>query len=218
MEEKQEGKKVRRIFTPEQKFEILKDIERCKTIKEGLAKHQLGQSVYHKWKRQLEVGVRASLRNSRPLKSSDLRRLEAENRKLKEVVLNQALVDQRVKKRDELGLRGSGRLMEKQKQAVLELVADASGPGARVGEVLSSVGVARSSYYRWKKGEGEKKAERQSSYEVTVEERELIDEVKGAISRSTAIGAFRGVAAAGSVSIGVGDLRAFKRAGADRAV
>jgi hypothetical protein len=28
MEEKQEGRKVRRKFTPEQKFEILKDIER----------------------------------------------------------------------------------------------------------------------------------------------------------------------------------------------
>ena len=63
----QEGKKVRRIFTAEQKFEILKDIERCETIKEGLAKHQLAQSLYHKWKRQLAVGVRASLRNSRSL-------------------------------------------------------------------------------------------------------------------------------------------------------
>ena len=98
MEEKQEVKKVRRIFTPEQKFEILKDIGRCQTIKEGLAKHQLSQSLYHKWKRQLEVGVRASLRNSRPLKSTDLKRLEAENRKLKEVVLNQALVISELKK------------------------------------------------------------------------------------------------------------------------
>jgi hypothetical protein len=33
MEEKQEARKVRRILTPEQKFEILKDIDRCKTIK-----------------------------------------------------------------------------------------------------------------------------------------------------------------------------------------
>jgi hypothetical protein len=54
----QEGKKVRRIFTAEQEFEILKDIERCKRIKEGLAKHELAQSVYHKWKWQLAVGVR----------------------------------------------------------------------------------------------------------------------------------------------------------------
>jgi hypothetical protein len=33
MEEKQEARKVRRKFTPEQKFEILQDIERGKTIK-----------------------------------------------------------------------------------------------------------------------------------------------------------------------------------------
>ena len=98
MEEKQEGRKVRRKFTPEQKFEILKDIERGGTIKEGLAKHRLSDSLYRKWKRQLEVGVRASLRNGRPLKPADLRRLEAENRKLKEVVLNQALLISELKK------------------------------------------------------------------------------------------------------------------------
>jgi hypothetical protein len=50
--------------------------------KVGLAKHQLADSVYYKWKRQLEVGVRASLRNSRPLKPADMKRLEAENRKI----------------------------------------------------------------------------------------------------------------------------------------
>lgn len=44
--EREEAKKVRRIFTAEQKFEILKDIERHHTIKEGLAKHQLADSVY----------------------------------------------------------------------------------------------------------------------------------------------------------------------------
>jgi transposase-like protein len=99
MEEKQDGRKqARRIFTAEQKFEILQDIERSKTIKEGLAKHQLVDSVYYKWKRQLQVGVRASLRNGRPVKSSDLKRLEAENHKLKEVVLNQALFISELKK------------------------------------------------------------------------------------------------------------------------
>jgi transposase-like protein len=55
MEKKQEAKKVPRIITAERKFEILKDIERCKTIKNELAKHELAQSLYHKWKRQLEV-------------------------------------------------------------------------------------------------------------------------------------------------------------------
>jgi hypothetical protein len=36
--EREGANKARRIFTPEQKFEILKDIERCETIKEGLAR------------------------------------------------------------------------------------------------------------------------------------------------------------------------------------
>lgn len=65
----------------------MKDLERCRTIKEGLAKHQLARSLYQKWKRQLEIRVRALLRNSRPLNATDRRRLEAENRKLKEVLL-----------------------------------------------------------------------------------------------------------------------------------
>ncbi len=87
-----EGKKLPRVFTPEQKFAMLKDIETCRTVKEGLEKYQLCHSVYQKWKRQLDVGVRASLRNSKPWKSPDLKRLEAENKKLKEVVLNQSLI------------------------------------------------------------------------------------------------------------------------------
>jgi transposase-like protein len=74
----QEGKKVRRIFTAEQKFEILKNIERCKRIKEGLAKHDLAQSVYHKWKPAVKAG-RSQAVGSR-------------ESQLKEVVLNQALV------------------------------------------------------------------------------------------------------------------------------
>jgi transposase-like protein len=93
-----EEKKIRRVFTPEQKFEILRDIQTFATVKEGLEKYQLQYSVYRKWKRQLEVGVRASLRNSRPTKPADLKRLEAENRKLKEVVLNQSLIINELKK------------------------------------------------------------------------------------------------------------------------
>lgn len=69
--------------------------------------------------------------------------------------------------------------MEQQKRAVLELVASHRDQGRTVGEVLSSAGVARSSYYRWKKDPSKNKAQRQSSYEITAEERRLIDEVKG---------------------------------------
>ena len=87
MEEKQEVRKVRRIFTPEQKFEILKIssvIRRSK--KDGQA--SAGSIVVAQVEAtQLEVGVRASLRNSRPLKSTELKRLEAENRKLRVALL-----------------------------------------------------------------------------------------------------------------------------------
>jgi len=72
---------------------------------------------------------------------------------------------------------GVGRLMENQKQSTLELVAAHSQQGRSVSEVLSSLGVARSNYYRWKK-DPKNKAGRQSCYEVTAEEREQIDEVK----------------------------------------
>jgi len=91
-------KKERRAFTPEQKFEILKDIETFRTIKEGLEKYQICHSVYLKWKRQLGVGVRASLRNSKALKSPDPKRMEVENKKLKEIVLNQSLTICELKK------------------------------------------------------------------------------------------------------------------------
>lgn len=70
--------------------------------------------------------------------------------------------------------------MASQKQAVMDLVERHRGAGRSVGEVLGSMGVSRSSYYRWRKGEGEKKERRQSSYQITEEERRLIDEVKEA--------------------------------------
>jgi putative transposase len=71
-----------------------------------------------------------------------------------------------------------GRLMESQKQSTLELVATHRNQGRTVGEVLSSLGVARSNYYRWKKGQTPNQADRQSSYEITAQERGQIDEVK----------------------------------------
>ena len=68
--------------------------------------------------------------------------------------------------------------MASQKQAVMELVERHRGEGRRIGEVLASVGVARSSYYRWRKGQGEKTERRQNSYQITEEERRLIEEIK----------------------------------------
>lgn len=80
-------KKPRRIFTPQQKYEMLKEIERYPTLKEELAKYDLNHSVYRCWQRQLEVGVSTSLRNGRPVMAPEMKRLAAENRKLKEALL-----------------------------------------------------------------------------------------------------------------------------------
>lgn len=70
--------------------------------------------------------------------------------------------------------------MAGQKQAVMDLVERHRGEDRTISEVLGSMGITRSSYYRWKKNQGEKKKQRQSSYQITVEERRLIEEVKEA--------------------------------------
>lgn len=97
-------KKPRRIFTPQQKYAMLKEIERQPTLKEGLAQYDLNYSVYRRWKRQLEVGLNASLRNGRPVKAPETKKLEAENRKLKEALLNQSLLISEIKKETSLDL------------------------------------------------------------------------------------------------------------------
>ncbi len=76
----QTSQKPRRNFTPQQKYEIIKDIERCATIREGLEKDGIRSCVYYKWKRQLSVGINASLRNTKPVKSPELKKLEEEKR------------------------------------------------------------------------------------------------------------------------------------------
>ena len=70
--------------------------------------------------------------------------------------------------------------MGNQKQAVVDLVERHREEGRRISEVLGSLGVARSSYYRWRKGPADKAAPRQSSYQITEEERGRIEEVKEA--------------------------------------
>ncbi|NDD93214.1 hypothetical protein EBZ37_14185, partial [bacterium] len=47
-------------------------------------------SNYAKWKRQLQVGVKSSLRNGKAPIDRDKRRLEREIEKLKEIVLAQS--------------------------------------------------------------------------------------------------------------------------------
>ena len=73
---------------------------------------------------------------------------------------------------------GRGQLMETQKQAVLELVQAHRSQGRSAAQVLGSLGVARSSYYRWKKERQQTPPRGANSYQITAEERALIDAVK----------------------------------------
>lgn len=92
-------RRPKRRFTPEQKADIVRSIQEAPSIQAGLDKFEITSSLYYKWSRQLQVGIKASLRNSKPLKSHDQKRLEEENRYLKEIVLNQSFELTSLKKR-----------------------------------------------------------------------------------------------------------------------
>lgn len=68
--------------------------------------------------------------------------------------------------------------MVMQKQGVMEQVAVDRRQGRPVDEVLNSLGVAWSSYCRWKNGEVKKVERSPSSYEITAEQRQQIDAFK----------------------------------------
>lgn len=81
-------RRPRRSFTPQQKFEMVQDILSRPKIQDGLDSYELNSATFNKWRRQLQVGINASLRNSRPPKDIYVKNLEKENRYLKEMVLN----------------------------------------------------------------------------------------------------------------------------------
>jgi len=87
-------KRVKRVFSPEQKASILAQIET--SIKSGLsatasvAKVGINYSVYTKWKRQLEVGIKSSLRNGKAPADKEKLRMAREIERLKAVILSQA--------------------------------------------------------------------------------------------------------------------------------
>ena len=87
-------KRAKRFFTPEQKFQILQgieaDIKGGMKVGEALIKHDISNANYSKWRRQLSVGVKSSLRNGKAPADRDKRRLEREIERLKEIVLAQS--------------------------------------------------------------------------------------------------------------------------------
>lgn len=70
--------------------------------------------------------------------------------------------------------------MSTQKEAVMKLVEQQKEEGRPVGEALATLGVARSTYYRWKKSDGVKREGASGAYALTPEEKEKIEAVKEA--------------------------------------
>ena len=56
----------------------------------AVEKAGIAYSVFNKWKRQLAVGIKSSLRNGKAPADKDKRRLERENERLKAIIVSQA--------------------------------------------------------------------------------------------------------------------------------
>lgn len=87
-------KKVKRIFSPEQKANIVHQIEMGiksgMKIYEAVEKQGIAHSLYTKWKRQLDVGIKSSLRNGKAPMDKEKLKLKKENERLKSIILSQA--------------------------------------------------------------------------------------------------------------------------------
>lgn len=95
-------KRTNRSWTPEQKANIVNqiDTDRKQGLKlmEALGKHQIPANLYLKWKRKLEVGISASLRNGKSSQDIEKKQLVSEVKKLRQIVLSQSLAIAELKK------------------------------------------------------------------------------------------------------------------------
>lgn len=89
-----QAKKAKRVFSPEQKADMLNrietDIKGGLTVTQAVEKQGIAYSMYNKWKRQLDVGIKSSLRNGKPPADKEKKRLEKENERLKAIIVSQA--------------------------------------------------------------------------------------------------------------------------------
>lgn len=82
--------KTRRQFTPEEKYSILQESER-EGITETSRKYNLAHSVLNYWKKKYLLKGRDGLKPGYKKIDPQLRALEEENARLKNIVANQAL-------------------------------------------------------------------------------------------------------------------------------
>ncbi len=87
-------KRTKRSFTPEQKANIVNQIETDRrsglTLNAAIQKHDIYISLYSKWKHQLAVGIHSSLRNNKAPADTEKKQLKIEVQKLRAIVLSQS--------------------------------------------------------------------------------------------------------------------------------
>lgn len=87
-------RRPKRTFTPEQKANIINQIETDRksglSLNEAIQKQDIYVSLYSKWKHQLSVAVHSSLRNNKPPADLEKKKLARENEKLRQIVLSQS--------------------------------------------------------------------------------------------------------------------------------
>ena len=92
----------KRQFTPEQKANIVNQIDtdrRCgMTFEAAVEKNNIAGSLYFKWKRKLEVGIKSSLRNGKPAVDVEKRQMMSDIKKLRSIVMSQSLAIAELKK------------------------------------------------------------------------------------------------------------------------
>jgi len=90
----EQKRKAKRIYSPEQKANIVHQIET--DIKGGMStgsaidKQGIAHSLYNKWKKQLAVGIKSSLRNGKPPINKEIKQMERKIARLEALVLSQA--------------------------------------------------------------------------------------------------------------------------------
>ena len=82
--------KTKRQFTPEEKYSILQEAER-EGLTETARKYNLAHSVLNYWKKKYLLKGREGLKPGYKKIDPQLRALEEENARLKNIVANQAL-------------------------------------------------------------------------------------------------------------------------------
>lgn len=94
--------RAKRQFTPEQKANIVNQIETDRkngmTYEAATAKHDIVGSLYLKWKKQLNVGIKSSLRNGKAPLDAEKKKLISDIKKLQQIVLSQSLAISELKK------------------------------------------------------------------------------------------------------------------------